>query len=348
MTVDTYPVVPEPPYRIDEHIVQRFDKEYVDFFNKHVSNQTNLLFTHLVPVPTLRKGGNVMPGQSPLAELKSIVDKQVPRKYTEASTSVPVRIFTPLGDAPANAWPCTIWFHGGGWVLGDISTENSYCSHVADLAKCIVISVDYRLAPEFPFPACIEDSYEAVLWVYEQASSLGIDNTKIAVGGSSAGGNITAVLTHKLGKQTPVDIPPFVYQLLVVPVCDNTADKDTHLSWNEFENTPQLPLNKMMWYRHHYLPDKNDWTNPEASPIFYSPESYKKCPPAFVAVAECDVLRTEGELYAAKLQEAGVDTKLVVYPGVPHPVMAMDAVLTQGKILMNQTTSSLRAAFYGN
>lgn len=349
MTIPEIPAnVPAPPYSINSSIVSRFDPEYLEFFKKNVAYQPNLMYTHLIPVDTLRAGGNVMPGQSEIAKLKTY-DEQVPRKYTKyhATTKVPVRLFVPNGEPPKEGWPCTVWFHGGGWVLGNITTENSYCSHLAELAKCVVVLVDYRLAPEFPFPACIHDGYEAVLWTFENAVKLGINNTKVAVAGSSAGGNISAVLCHIFANDNTVDVPPLAYQLLVVPVCDNTADTDTHLSWKEFEDTPQLPRLKMLWYRDHYLPNKEDWTNPMASPIFYPAESFKKVPPAFVAVAECDVLRTEGELYAKKIQDAGVEAKLRIYPGVPHPVMAMDEVLTQGKVLLEETTSQLRKVFHG-
>lgn len=340
--------IPSPPHCIDSSVISRLDPKYLEFFNQNVTYQTKLLYTHLFSVDTLRKGGNVMPGQSPLAKLNKIYDDCVPRKYTKKHSEdpIPVRIFVPNNEMPEGGWPCTLWFHGGGWVLGNITTENSYCSHLADLASCIVISVDYRLAPEFPFPACIYDGYETVIWAVENCQDLSINSTKVALGGSSAGGNIAAVLCHMFGNDSKMIIPSLAYQLLIVPVCDNTADKDSHLSWKEFENTPQLCRSKMLWYRYHYLPNKEDCTDPIASPTFYPFESFKNVPPAFVAVAECDVLRTEGEIYAKKLQEAGIQTELVIYPGVPHPVMAMDGVLEQGKDLLRDTTTALRRAFY--
>lgn len=340
---------PDPPFVIDASVKDRLDPEYVEFFEKYLAPEQgkNLLYTHLVPLDAVRAGGNVMPGQSPLLPVGSTKDIEIPREVYKGP-SVPARVFTPTGEAPADGWPCALWFHGGGWVLGGIGTENSFCTHLCEWAKCVVISVDYRMAPENPFPACIEDSYEALLYTFKNASSLGINPKKVAVAGSSAGGNISAILTHKYANDTTVSYPPLVYQLLVVPVCDNTADKDTHLSWKEFEFTPQLPRGKMLWYRDHYLPNKEDWTNPESSPIFYPAESFKNVPPAFVACGECDVLRTEGEQYADKLKQAGVSTNLTIYPGMPHPVMAMDDCLTQGKRLVKETTDAVREAFYSN
>ncbi|KAA8910073.1 hypothetical protein TRICI_004260 [Trichomonascus ciferrii] len=340
--------LPVPPFTIDPSVKDRLDPEYVEFFEKNLAPEggKNLLFTHLVPLDVVRAGGNVMPGQSPLLEVGSTKDISIPRELYKGP-AVPVRVFTPKGEPPAGGWPCTIWFHGGGWVLGGIDTENSFCTHVCEWSKSVVVSVDYRMAPENPFPAAIEDSYEALIWILKNAASLGINATKVAVAGSSAGGNISAILTHKYANDSAhQDLPSLVYQLLVVPVCDNTADKDTHLSWKEFEHTPQLPRGKMLWYRDLYLPNKADWKKPEASPIFYPAESFKKVPPAFVACGECDVLRTEGEQYAEKLKQAGIETNLTVYPGMPHPVMAMDDCLTQGKRLVKETTDALRNAFY--
>jgi acetyl esterase/lipase len=152
------------------------------------------------------------------------------------------------------------------------------------------------------------------------------------VGGSSAGGNLVAVLTHKslLEKPALINISK---QVLSVPVTDNTADPATNWAWKEFEHTAALPAPKMMWYRNHYLPDKKEWANPEASPLLYGNEDghWKKLPAAVVIVGELDVLRGEGEAYAAKLEENGVKAELHVMQGMPHPFLAMDAVLQAGR-----------------
>lgn len=335
--------IPEPPYAIHPSVVDTLDPEYVDFFQRHLTGAKNLLYTHLVPLDEVRAGGNVMPGQSPLLPVAT-KDITIPR--TSDNSAIQARVFTPSGDRPEEGWPCMLWFHGGGWVLGGIDTENSYCTHLCEWAKCVVVSVDYRLAPEHVFPAAIEDSYDALLYVMK-GNIEGIDRTRVGVAGSSAGGNISAVLSHKYASDDAVkELPKLVYQLLVVPVCDNTADKDTHASWKENEFVPQLPRDKMLWYRDLYLPNKSDWTNPEASPSFYGKDSFAKVPPAFVACGECDVLRTEGEAYVRQLQKAGVSTVLRIYPGMPHPVMAMDDVLTQGKALVKETTQAVRDALY--
>lgn len=329
---------------LDSSVKDKLDPEYVNFYNKYVCSNLPIVKTHTYPVDFLRNNGNVMPGQSELLPVESTEDITIPRKHTKAPSGVPSRIFRPHGTAPEGGWPCFLWFHGGGWVLGNINTENSFATHMCEQAKCVVVNVDYRLAPEDPFPACIDDGWEALLYCYENADTLGINPNKIAVGGSSAGGNIAAVLSHKVAA-SPANFPPLVLQLLVVPVCDNTANAKTHKSWELFENTPQLPAAKMMWYRRHYLPNEKDWSNPEASPFFYPDSSFKNVCPALICAAGCDVLSSEAIAYNEKLTKVGVESTIKIYEGCPHPVMAMDAVLEKGRILNKDATNALLAAF---
>lgn len=287
--------------------------------------------------------------------MESVQDIVIPRKYTDKlAPSIHARVFIPTKKSKPskpsnNSWPAVVYFHGGGWVLGDITTETSYCSHVAELSECIVISVDYRLAPQDPFPACVDDAFEAVLYVSEIGpEKFGIDNTKICVAGSSAGGNLTAIVTHKFAN-AGFSLPPLCFQMMIVPVTDNTAtpESNTLKSWKENQFAPQLPASKMLWYRELYLPNGgDDLNNPESSPLFYSDESFAKVSPAFIAAGECDVLRSDAEEYAKKLKKNGINTELVIYKGMPHTVMVMDGALQQGRDLVNDTTTAIRRAFY--
>lgn len=340
--------IPPPPYKLDESMVDRIDPEYAQFFKEHMTERSDLLYTHRTPLATTRSGGNVMPGQSPLSECAKIFDIAIPRTHTEAPKPVPARVFVPKGEAPTEGWPLFIWFHGGGWVLGNITTENSYCTKMCNLAKCVVVSVDYRLAPEDPFPAAVHDSFEALLYAYEKApTDLGTNPKKVAIGGSSAGGNLTAVTTHKfVNSPLSQGLAPLLHQVLVVPVTDNSATPETMPSWGENALTPQLSAEKMIWYRYLYLTKEEDIKNPESSPLFYSDESFAKVPPCIVAAADCDVLRSEAEAYHQKLVKNGVQSKLVIYEGCPHPVMAMDGVLSKGVQLINDTTDAVRNSFY--
>lgn len=344
---------PEPfeklPLQLDPKMIPKLDPEYIKFFNETLCNRPDILETHKYPVSKTKTGGNVIPGQALPMEMKDIYDIQIPRKYTNVENSnIPARVFVPEGKKPENGWPCTVWYHGGGWVLGSIDTENSYCTHLAELAKCIVITIDYRLAPEFPFPACVHDSFESLMYVMENASKLEIDNTRICVAGSSAGGNLTAIMCHKFASSNlSRDLPPLKFQMMVVPVTDNSATGETYISWKENEKTPQLPATKMVWYRKIYLPDGGETlTHPESSPLFYPDESFKNVPPAFIAAAECDVLRSEAEAYHAKLKKNGINSNIHIYKGVPHTAMVMNEKLTQGANLVRETTTAIREALY--
>ena len=181
-----------------------------------------------------------------------------------------------------------------------------------------------------------------MLWVFgEGQKTLNLDLSKVAIGGSSAGGNLAAIMTHKA-------IPrglKFVLQLLLVPVTDNTATTATNSSYKDCEFTAALPAEKMLWYRRHYLPNEKDWTNPEASPLLYPAENFSKLPPAVVVVGELDVLRSEGEQYAEKLKAAGVKQEVHVMGGMPHPFLAMDGVLEAGKRAITIMCDSCVAAF---
>lgn len=199
-----------------------------------------------------------------------------------------------------------------------------------------------RLAPEDPFPAAVIDSWEAVRWVKETAPSLlPIDLSKLAIGGSSAGGNLAAVMTQKC---VALGDPTFISQFLIVPVMDNTATTETSKVWKELEFTAALPAAKMMWYRKHYLPDEKDWGHVEASPLLWQGD-WSKLPPALIVMGEMDVLRGEGEEYAAKLNGAGVSTDVRVHKGLPHPFLAMDGVLQAGRDAITSICDTLNAAF---
>jgi triacylglycerol lipase len=218
-------------------------------------------------------------------------------------------------------------------------------AHAGTLDKSeTVLTEDDSLAPENPFPAAVHDCWEALLWLVQQGpSALSINPSRIATGGSSAGGNLAAIMTHKaLTLSPPVH---FKAQLLSVPVTDNTALVSNNESYRLYEHTPALPALKMIWYRDHYLPNEADRTNPEASPLFYNGE-WAQLPPALVMVGELDVLRTEGEQYAAKLQKAGVEVDLQVMKGMPHPFLAMDGVLSEGKRCITLMCDALRKAFW--
>ncbi|EEQ84978.1 triacylglycerol lipase [Blastomyces dermatitidis ER-3] len=317
-----------PPYPLHESVASKIHPEYVAFYNKHIINQEQV---HLRSVAASRTSGVLIPGAGPLIPVGKQEDIAIKRKESEGP-DVNVRCFTPIADkAPEGGWPALVYFHGGGWVLGNIETENVVCTNICARAQCVVITVDYRLAPENPFPAAVHDCWEALLWALaEGGKHLNLNTSRIGVGGSSAGGNLAAVMTHRAVAR---NFSPLKVQLLSVPVMDNTADVSNTPSYRDYEHIPALPAAKMLWYRHHYLPQKSEWANPEASPLFYPDDSptWASVAPAIIMVGELDVLRSEGEKYAEKLKKAGVHYDLHVMEGMPHPFLAMDGVLQAGK-----------------
>ncbi|TVY27061.1 AB hydrolase superfamily protein [Lachnellula hyalina] len=358
-SVNPEPQTPQPPYPLHESVKDKLDPEYVEFYNKYIINNQQV---HYQPVAASRTGGTLIPGGGPAQPVGKTEDFAIKRVETEGP-DVMVRCFTPVGETPEGGWPVMIYYHGGGWVLGNINTENVVCSHLCKRANCVITglsvfskaistlkysmtnnTVPTRLAPEDPFPAAVHDSWEAVLWATSPIGQnvLKISSSKIAIGGSSAGGNLAAIMCHKAARLSNPIV--FKTQLLIVPVTDNTASPTTNATYLSNENTAALPAVKMLWYRRHYLPNESDWVNPEASPLLYA-DHWDVQPKALVLVGELDVLRQEGEDYASKLQNAGVEVDLKVMKGMPHPFLAMDGSLQAGRDAITYMCEALKSVF---
>jgi acetyl esterase len=248
------------------------------------------------------------------------------------SVPVPVRIYTPAAPAPR---PALVYFHGGGWVVCDLDTHDVVCRAIANRSGAVVVSVDYRLAPEHPFPAAVEDCYAVVCWVAEHAGDLGVDARRIAVGGDSAGGNLGAVISLKARDEGG---PRIARQVLVYPVT-NLASFDTP-SYKEFAQGYHLTTSEMEWFRDCYLAQPEDGSNAFASPLLAAELS--GLPPALVITAECDVLRDEGEAYARRLEQAGVPVKAIRYAGMIHPFFSMPGAVPQARDAIEQVGAFIR------
>ncbi|KAI1099701.1 alpha/beta hydrolase fold-domain-containing protein [Jackrogersella minutella] len=330
---------PEPPYPLHHSVVDRIHPQYADFYNKHIYKNQQV---HLQPIEASRASGTLIPGAGPPAVVAEAEDYFISREET-TGPRIRVRAFTPHGEKPEKGWPVCIYFHGGGWVLGTIDTENVIATNLCARANCVVVAVDYRLAPEDPFPAAVDDSWESVLWVLGQGKKiLQLDITKLATGGSSAGGNLAAIMCQRAAV---LGSPRFSLQLLSVPVTDNTADTENNISWKENQHTPALPAPKMMWYRKHYLPEKSDWSHPEASPLLWEGD-WSKLPRAVIVVGELDVLRHEGQQFGDKLHRAGVAADVHLMKGQPHPFIAMDGVLDAGREAITHFCDALKETMY--
>ena len=248
---------------------------------------------------------------------------------------IPLRIYTPRGDSP---FPMLVFFHGGGFVMGDLDTEDNLCRSLANGACCIVVSVDYRLAPEYKFPAAVEDAYAATKWVADNANGVNGDPTRIAVGGTSSGGNLATVVAIMARDHGGLSLR---YQLLMNPGIDYSRF-DTN-SYQNYADGYFLTKGDMEWFGNQYLNTDEDRPNPLVSPLLAP--NLNGLSPALVITSEFDVLRDEGESYAKRLREAGVPVKCTRYKGMIHGFMGMDGLLNQARIGIKEASAALREAF---
>jgi len=259
-----------------------------------------------------------------------VEDRAIPRPAAD----IPVRIYKPDGPTPM---PVLVFFHGGGWVIGSIETHDAVCRPLANAAGCIVVSVDYRLAPEHPFPAGLDDALAATEWVAANAASFDGDPARIAVGGDSAGGNLSAAVTQLARDRGG---PSLAYQVLVYPAVDYNFETASH---RENGEGYFLTRDAMEWFWKLYAGDERDRGDPRMSPLRAGDMS--DLPPALVITAEFDPLRDEGEAYAARLREAGVEVTQTRYDGMIHGFFQMAALLPQGREAIAQVAAALRTAF---
>lgn len=266
----------------------------------------------------------------PPEPLAAVRDRRVPGPGGD----IPVRIYVPDESAPL---PVFVYFHGGGWVVGDVPTHDTICSSLANAAKCLVVSVDYRLAPEHKYPDAAEDAFAATQWVIEHAAEIGGDPRRVAVGGDSAGGNLAAVVAL-LARDRQAPMP--VLQVLIYPITDYNFDTP---SYAENADGYLLTLSTMKWFWEQYLPDEEAGREPYASPL--RAEDLSGLPPALVITAQYDPLRDEGEAYAGRLREAGVPVTLTRYDGVIHAFFRKTAQFDKAKMALAEVAGALRRAF---
>jgi acetyl esterase/lipase len=238
----------------------------------------------------------------------TVTDAKVPGH--DGSPNVPVRIYAPEGEAPLDGRPALLDIHGGGFVSGSASMEHGFATHVARKIGAVVVAVEYRLAPEHPFPAGVEDCYATLDWMHQQWDVLGIDRSRIGVGGQSAGGGLSAAVALMARDRGG---PPLCFQFLGIPELDHRLDT---MSMRTFVDTP-------MWHRRNaelsweaYLGAEPQDVSPYASPSVA--QDLTGLPPAYVTTMEFDPLRDEGILYALRLMEAGVSVELHTFPGTFH------------------------------
>ena len=265
----------------------------------------------------------------PFEEVPAVADHRVPVTGGE----ITVRVYKPAGMGPH---PVLVFYHGGGWVIGDLYTHDGICRSIVNAAGCAVASVDYRLAPEFKYPVPVEDSYAGLLWVVANATRLGLDSARIVVGGDSAGGNLAAVMALLARDRRG---PRLLLQILVYPVTNH--DFGT-ASYRENGTGFVLTTDDMRWFWRHYLSREEQGREMTASPI--RAKSLADLPPALVITAGCDPLRDEGDAYAARLRDAGVAVTLTPYPGMFHGFLRMTRILDQSRVLLDEIVGALKKA----
>ncbi len=247
---------------------------------------------------------------------------------------IAARLYRPLGSAPGAVLPALVFAHGGGWVVGDLDTHDHLARSLANGAGCAVLSVDYRLAPEHPFPAAIDDCAMALRHLAAHAADLGVDPTRLAVGGDSAGGCIAAVLALM---SRDGDLPPLRFQLLLYP-CTDMAQ--VHEGYARFTAGVPLTTDMMRWFRAHYLPDPANWLDWRASPLRAA--SLAGAAPAHVLTVAHDPLCDEGRDYAARLEREGVRVVHTHAADMIHGMLTMGAIIRPTATYIAAAAAALR------
>ena len=281
----------------------------------------------LTPAEARAQSGAVprLPGPN----VAKVEDLSVPGEGVE----IPVRVYTPAGDRAG----ALVWLHGGGWVIGSIETNDATCRALANEAGCVVVSVGYRLAPEAKFPLPLHDCFAATRWTVEHAEGLGIEPNAVAVGGASAGGNLAAAVALMARERGG---PVLAHQLLVYPVVGND---DSSQSFQDNGEGYGLDRTTMEWYWDHYVRDEADASNPLAAPLLA--DDLSGLPPALVITAEYDPLRDDGEAYADRLRQAGVETTCSRYDGMIHGFFSAGAPVDRTWDAIAEAAAALRAVF---
>ncbi|MBL0089719.1 MAG: alpha/beta hydrolase [Ideonella sp.] len=250
--------------------------------------------------------------------------------------AIPLRLYRPHGAATPTA--VLVYYHGGGWVMGDLDTHDVLCRQLADEAGCAVVAVDYRMGPEARFPAAVDDCLSALRWVHAQAASLGLDPTRIAIGGDSAGGNLSAVVAlanRGAGEQAV----PLKLQLLIYPATDMRAVAPSHTTNGEGY---LLTKDTIAYFRGHYIDDASHYSDWRCSPLLHSDLS--RLPPALVLTAGFDPLRDEGLQYANALSKAGTRAQYVCFERQIHGFITMGRVLAEADTAVGLCAQALRRA----
>jgi len=282
------------------------------------------------PLPELRQQLRVMVSlmDEPAPALPRVEDIRIPGPAGE----IPARVYS--SSAAKTPQPAVAYFHGGGWVQGDLETHHGLCARLAKHAGVLVVAVDYRLAPEHKFPAAVEDCLAAYRWLRAKGRDVGADTDRVAVAGDSAGGNLSAVVSQFAASGgTPVP----TCQVLIYPAVDFSLETDSH---RELADGHVIPRDRILWYTEQYLKSEADKTDLRASPL--RAPSLKGQPPAMIVTGGFDPLRDEGRAYGDRLRQAGVDVVYREYPGQIHAFVSLTKAIPQGMACTLEIAEFLR------
>lgn len=284
---------------------------------------------HLLPVAEARRNFESDWAELPKPDIAVARDLTIP---TSDGQSIPARLYR--SDPGRSGEPVLVWFHGGGWLIGSVDSHDGLARRLAIATGMAVISVGYRLAPEWRFPTAVTDAVDATRWVAVQAEALGVDPARLTIGGDSAGGNLATVAAALLRDDAAVQIR---HQLLAYPVttCDLDAGFDP-----EFEGI-MLYRDELQWHQDNYLTDPSEASDPRVSPLL---GDLTGLPPATVISAECDPIRPQAELYAAALDKAGVPVERRQYPGMLHGFFGLDMMWDEAAEAMEWAAERLKSA----
>lgn len=300
-------------------LLESIEKSGAPPYNAYTAREARLIYD---------KASDLVRGSPP--EPFAIEEIEIPGR----NGSIPAWIYKPSAE---DNLPVLIYYHGGGYTIGSLKSHDCVCRGICVEAKCIVVSVDYRLAPENKYPAAVEDAWDAAKWVANQAESIGGDLKNIAIGGDSAGGNLTAVVSL-LAKAS--DNPQFVFQLLIYPGTDMTCSFESH---NKFGEGYRLTNELLAWFYDHYFSQNDDITHWKASPL--NAKDLSDLPPAFMISAGFDPLQDENKAYADKLKASGVAIKHSHYAGMIHGFLTMPGAIDKAKDGISECAAELRKAF---
>jgi len=287
-------------------------------------------YQDLSPAEARKQMLDLAPPADPALSVKRVADRSIPGPDGE----IPIRLYYPAGDAP---YATIVYFHGGGWVIGDLDTHHGFCHALAKTSDCLVVAVDYRLAPEHCYPAAVEDAYAATNWVAQNSDTIQADSNRLAVVGDSAGGHLAAVvaLMARDRKGPRIDL-----QVLIYPITDYNFDTPSYI---ENKEGYLLTRDLMEWFWNHFIENEGEAHDPYVSPL--RAKNLGDLPPALIVTAEYDPLRDEGESYGKRLQQAGVKVTISRYPGMIHAFIRMTARLDKAKEALDEVAGTLRDGF---